>query len=152
MATYPPFNQPQKNWFQRHIGLTIAGGCSVVLAAFVLFVLLILTFVFGMIRNSDATKLALERARSNTTVIQRIGQPLETGWFVSGNVNTTGPSGHAELEIPVHGNKGKGTIYVVADKSAGLWTFSTLDVAFADGTPRMSLLEPLPEPAPGRLE
>ena len=144
VTTPPPLAPPSKNWFQRHVGLTIAGGCAVVFAGFITFVCLLMVFVFGMLRNSDATKMALERARSNTIVAQHLGQPLETGWFISGNVNTTGPSGHAELEIPVHGSKGKGAIYVVADKTAGAWTFSTLDVAFADGAPRISLLEPRP--------
>ncbi|MGA2181746.1 MAG: cytochrome c oxidase assembly factor Coa1 family protein [Bryobacteraceae bacterium] len=147
MATNPVFNQPPKNWFLRHLGWTIAGGCSIALAGVVLFVSLIVVFVFGLLRNSDATKLALERAQSNATVVERLGRPLETGWIISGNINTSGPSGHAEMEIPVHGNKGKGTIYVVADKTAGLWTFSTLEVAFADGAPRVNLLEPLPDPA-----
>lgn len=147
MATTPIFHPPQKNWFQRHIGLTIAGGCGVLLAAAALFVLLILVFVFGLLKNSDATKLALERAQSNPTVVEHIGRPLELGWIISGNINTSGPSGHAELEIPVHGSRGKGTIYVVADKTAGMWTFSTLQVAFADGAPRIDVLPPPPEPA-----
>jgi hypothetical protein len=146
MATTPVFDQPRKNWFQRHMGLTIAGGCGILLAAAATLVLLIVAFVFGLLKNSDATKLAVERAQSNATVVAHIGKPLELGWIISGNINVSGPSGHAELSIPVHGNKGKGTIYVVADKNAGLWTFSTLQVAFADGEPRVDLQPPATEP------
>ena len=66
------------------------------------------------------------------------------GLLIAGNVNVSGASGHAELQIPVHGRKGKGTIYLVADKRAGQWIFSTLVVAFDDGTPRVDLLEESP--------
>lgn len=110
------------------------------LAVVLLFVCTIAIFVFGLLKNSDATKLALERARANPIVLQHIGQPVELGFIISGNIDVNGSSGHADLEIPIHGNKGKGTIYVVADKRAGRWTFSTLDVAFADGSPRIDLL------------
>ena len=142
MGAYPVFEQPQKNWFQRHLGLTIAGGCAVLLAAALTFTLILFTFIFGMMRNSAAVKMALKQAQSNAVVAERLGTPLETGWFMSGNVNVTGSSGHADMEIPVHGSKGKGTIYLVADKSAGLWSFSTLQVAFADNEARIDLLQP----------
>lgn len=142
MGAYPVFEQPQKTWFQRHLGLTIAGGCAVVLAAALTFALVLFTFIFGMMRNSDPAKMALKQAQSNPIVAERLGTPLETGWFMSGNINVTGSSGHAEMETPVSGSKGKGTIYLVADKNAGLWSFSTLQVAFADGEPRVDLLQP----------
>lgn len=142
MGAYPVFEQPQKTWFQRHLGLTIAGGCAVLLAAALTFTLILFTFIFGMMRNSDAVKMALRQAQSNPIVAERLGTPLETGWFMSGNINVSGPAGHAEMEIPVHGTKGKGTIYLVADKNAGLWTFSTLQVAFAENEPRIDLLQP----------
>ena len=145
MGTAPIFQPRQKNWFQRHMGLTIAGGCSVLIGIVLLFVCAILFFVFGLIRKSDATKMAVERAQANPIVMQKIGRPLEMGWLISGSVNVTEASGHADLAIPVSGDKGKGTIYAVADKSAGLWTFTTLQVAFPDNSPRVDLLQPAPE-------
>jgi Cytochrome oxidase complex assembly protein 1 len=39
--------------------------------------------------------------------------------FPSGKTNVTGLSGEAELAISISGRKGKGTIYVIATKSAG---------------------------------
>ncbi|HTP87140.1 MAG TPA: cytochrome c oxidase assembly factor Coa1 family protein [Bryobacteraceae bacterium] len=141
MATYPSFGPPRKSWFQRHLGLTIAGGCTALLLAVVLFVSMMVLLVFGLLRKSDAAKLAIARAESNVTVQRHIGRKLEAGLFVSGNVKINGPSGHAELQIPVHGEKGKGTIYAAADKRAGLWIFSNLEVAFDDGAPRVDLLQ-----------
>jgi len=120
----------------------------------IVFARLVAPFAFGVLRNrnADVTKLALERARSNITVVQRLGQPLEPGWIISGNVFTSGSyaNANAELEIPVHGNKGRGTIYVGATRLWGLWLFTTLEVAFSDGTPRVDLLGPHPPPEPAR--
>jgi hypothetical protein len=128
----------------------IAGCLGLGFVSVVVVACLVAAFVFGILRNSDATKLALERAQSNAAVVQRLGQPLEPGWIISGNIKTTGSYAHAELEIPVHGNRGKGTIYVVASRLWGTWTFSTLEVAFADGTPRVDLLGPHPPPEPAQ--
>jgi hypothetical protein len=39
-----------------------------------------------------------------------------------------GPSGEADIAIPISGPKGKATIYAVATKSEGTWSFSKLNV------------------------
>ena len=49
-----------------------------------------------------------------------------TSWMSS---YTPGRTGHADISIPLSGPDGKGTIYVVAEKSDGQWSFSTLKVA-----------------------
>jgi hypothetical protein len=53
--------------------------------------------------------------------------------FPSGKTNVTGLSGEAELAISISGRKGKGTIYVIATKSAGEWQYSKLIVKTDDG-------------------
>ncbi len=65
---------------------------------------------------------------------------------VSGNINVSGPSGQADLSIPISGPDGKATIYAVATKSAGQWTFSTLVVEINGTMQRIDLLEQKTEP------
>jgi hypothetical protein len=74
---------------------------------------------FALMRSSDAVKLAIATAKSNPALVERLGQPLKTGWFVAGSIEITPASGHAELAIPVSGPKGRGTIYAEARKRAG---------------------------------
>ena len=57
-----------------------------------------------------------------------LGTPIEEGWYLSGKTNVNGGSGDADISIPISGPKGKGTIYAVATKSAGEWTYSKLQV------------------------
>jgi len=138
----PPLGAPQRSWFSRHPGLAIGGGCAILFGAALTFVLVLAFFVFGMLRNSDPAKMAIQRAEANPVVASRLGTPLKMGLFVSGNVNVTGSSGHSELQIPVIGPRGKGTIYLIANKSLGRWEFSALEIALNNDTQRIDLLQP----------
>ncbi len=98
------------------------------LALFAAFIMLIVTILFGMIKSSDVYRDALATARANPAVVQALGSPIEAGIFVMGSISVSGSSGQADLAIPISGPKGKGTIYAVASKFAGKWTFSKLVV------------------------
>lgn len=78
-------------------------------------------------RASALSQSAL-RAQSYPAVIQRLGEPVKRGWMTTGSVETSGPSGHADLAIPLSGPKGKGTLYAVASKRAGQWILQTLQL------------------------
>jgi len=94
----------------------------------VLFVACIVFFVFSVMKSSDAYKIAVARAKNDPRVIAALGTPIAEGMFTSGKTNVNGPSGEADIAIPISGPKGKGTIYAVATKSEGTWSFSKLDV------------------------
>jgi hypothetical protein len=110
-------------------------GCLAGLLLLLGFVALILMLVFGLMKSSDAYQQGLLKARSDPAVIQALGSPIQEGFFTTGHININGSSGHADLAIPVAGPKGGATLYVVADKSAGVWSFATL-VVEVDGTHR----------------
>ncbi len=52
-----------------------------------------------------------------------------------------GGSGEADLAIPISGPKGKATIYAVATKSGGKWTYSKLTVQVVGGGDEIDLNE-----------
>lgn len=74
--------------------------------------------------------------------IEVLGSPINEGFLVSGNtnVNVNGASGEANLSIPISGPKGKGTIYVAANKSLGRWNYSGLVVEIEKTHQRIDLL------------
>lgn len=94
----------------------------------VLLVVCIVFFVFSVMKSSDAYKIAVARAKSDQRVVAALGTPISEGMFASGKTNVNGPSGEADIGIPISGPKGKATIYAVATKSEGQWSFSKLDV------------------------
>ena len=101
---------------------------------------LLVIVIFAILGDSDVCKLAFAMAEVNPTVKQRLGEPVKRGFFISGSIQISGPSGRADIEIPVSGPKGKATVYAVAQKSAGLWKFETLQIAFDEASPRVNLL------------
>ena len=118
-------NQPfeQRSWLKRNLAWVLAIGIG---GGLLLACGLILVSVFGMIKSSDAYQLGYTKAVASPAVIAAIGTPIESGLLVSGNISTSGASGSAELAIPLNGPKGKGTAYLRARKSLGVWTLSRL--------------------------
>jgi hypothetical protein len=118
----------KSSWLGRNWKWVVPLGCVSLLALFVAFIAGIVLVVFGFIRQSDVYQYALERASSNEAVVEALGEPVGPGWYVSGSIDVEGGSGSADLAIPISGPSGKGTIFVVARKSAGLWEYDVLEV------------------------
>ncbi len=96
--------------------------------------------IMGAIRSSDVAKASVAMAQSNRQVVQQLGAPIEEGWLLSGSVNVSNASGDADLSVPISGPKGKGTVYVTAQKSAGRWRYSVMQVAIDGSDERIDLL------------
>ena len=112
------------------------GGCG----------LLAFLFATGIIKQSDAYKIALARAQANPAVIEAIGSPISQTGVVSGNSNVSGAVGEANLSIRLSGPKGKATPYVEAKKSADRWLFQSMVVKIEKTGNRIDL-NTLPVPA-----
>ena len=142
----PVMNQPvigqpvAKSWLSRNAKWVVPGGCLTLLVIVACFVGVILTFVSGAMKSSDAYTHALASARANPAVIAALGTPISDGFLPSGSVNTTGSSGTADLSIPISGPKGSGTIQVEARRSAGGWTYTVLSVKLASSGKTIDLL------------
>lgn len=139
---------PTKPWFTKNWKWAVPVGCLGMIVLLAMFVCTVFLIVETSFKKSDAYTQALARAAADPRVIEKMGQPLEAGWLTTGNISVSGPSGNASLSIPVSGPASKGTLYVVAKKSAGRWQFETLEVEVAGDPNRIDLLETeLTEPA-----
>ena len=134
-------NQPQEeNWWRRNWKWFVP-VCIGAIVLFVGFCAVILSLVFGFMKSSDVYKEAVARAKANAAVMEALGAPVEEGFLVSGNISVSGSSVQADLAIPISGPKGSATVYAVATRSAGEWTFSALVVAIKESGERIDLLE-----------
>ena len=131
----PPLRE--KSWLERNWKWAVPVTALVLIAVFVGG---ILSFVVGMFRSSYPYQEALARARANPAVVAQLGEPIQPGALVTGSVNLSGASGDADLDIPVSGPKGKGSLYVTAHKRAGEWQFTRL-VFVSDAGTRVDLLQ-----------
>ena len=115
-------------------------GCFSVVLLFLAFIGSILVVVFSAMKSTDVYKEALARAKADPAVIEALGSPIEEGFLLSGNTNVNGAAGESNLAIPISGPKGKGTIYVSANKSLGQWNYSGLVVEVGQTRERIDLL------------
>jgi photosystem II stability/assembly factor-like uncharacterized protein len=111
------------------------------LPAWLVFCLSAAAIALHFMGDSEVSKLAFARAQSDLGVAQRLGEPVKRGWFVTGNVEGGGSTGHADLAIALSGPKGKGKLYVVATEHAGQWTFETLQLKLEGEDKRIDLLQ-----------
>ena len=109
------------NWWKRNWKWFVPLGCFTLALLFLTFVGSILVIVFNAMRSTDVYREALARAKADPAVIEALGSPIKDGFLVSGNTNVNGASGETNLAIPLSGPRGKGTIYVFANKSNGQW-------------------------------
>lgn len=93
--------QPKRGFLSTK-GKWVLGIAPIVAAAFFF-------GIFALIGNSEVCQLAMREAQSNSAVAQRLGQPIVRGMLVSGSLEVTPASGHADIAIPVSGPKAKGT-------------------------------------------
>jgi hypothetical protein len=129
----------QQNWWSRNWKWLIPVGCLGSLVVCVGFVVLLVVIIFGAIKGSDPYTEGLARARASAEVKNLLGEQIEPGFWLTGKIEVSGPSGKADLAIPLSGPKGAATLYVIATKEAGKWEYSTLEVAPDDGGPRIKL-------------
>jgi hypothetical protein len=139
-----PMDQPRRGWFGRNwlwfvptiivVPVLLCGGCCGG----------IFLVVVGGMKKSEVYKTALEQVQNDPKVIAALGEPIEAGWMVTGEVNVqAGGGGDAKLYFPVSGPRGKAGVTAEARRVGGTWGLIRLEVATADG--QKILLDVAPE-------
>ena len=118
----------------------VPAGCLIPVVLCGGFVALILAVVFGAIKSSAPYTESLAAVKQHPEAQQLLGDPIEPGFFVTGSINVSGSSGDADIAYSVSGPEGSGTVYVVAEKTAGEWDFKTLTLESAETGDRIDLL------------
>ncbi|MCW5962507.1 MAG: hypothetical protein KIT83_00605 [Bryobacterales bacterium] len=117
-------------------------GCGAVLVFF----LAVLSFIGGIgylvmtsIKSSDIYATALEKARTHSPLQERLGEPIQAGWYVMGSYSTNNSEETASLTVPLTGPFGGATLYVEGRKRAGLIAYSELAVVLDDSGERIEI-------------
>lgn len=137
---YPPGDEPWKKqsptpWEGgplRKIALPGARLKTALVALLVIGIAVLGFALFGLIfRSSAVYQGAMEAARSDERVVQALGEPINAGFFITGEISTSGLSGDASLRIPIYGPNGHGVLYAGARRENGVWRYYTLAVTIA---------------------
>jgi hypothetical protein len=123
-----------------NLPLTLGLGCFGLLVMGCLLIAGIFVAASVALRSSDAYQLALATAQREPAVTAELGAPVRAGWLATGQIKVAGSSGEATLEIPLSGPRGSATLDVRANKLAGSWSFSTLNVRIPGRPAPLNLL------------
>jgi hypothetical protein len=132
--------QQPRNWWGRNWKWMVPVGCVLPIVLCAGLCAGIVGGFFGVMKSSWAYVEGVELARHNPKVVEKLGEPIETGWMIAGYVNIDGKSGHARQTIPLSGSKNQGTLYVTAEKSAGEWHFEKAEVEIDGLSERINLI------------
>ena len=92
-------------------------GCLVALLIFGLVISTVTYFVLFHIKTTDIYRCAVSEAKKNPQIIENIGEPIETGFFVWLDEYSAGRfSEEAHFNVSLTGTKGAGRLYVRAFK------------------------------------
>ncbi|WP_264536833.1 cytochrome c oxidase assembly factor 1 family protein [Flavobacterium sp. N1736] len=121
------YTEVRKNWWERNWKWFVPTGCLSLLVLFGLFIAGIFFGVTSIMKDSDAYKGAMTAVQHNKVVIEKLGNPIESDGMVSGSINVSNDTGNCDIQIPIKGSKGTGTLFVVATKR-GSWKYDELSV------------------------
>jgi hypothetical protein len=113
-------------------GLSAKGKALVaaaILASLALFIGSLMFVIHDFFTSSEVYKMSLREAQDSPCVAKTLGTPLTAEFSISGDMNEGSKDGSADLNIPIHGPKGKGTLQLSAEKSSGIWKITSLVLA-----------------------
>jgi len=132
----------QKSWFGKNwIWVVPVGGCLTLIIIAVVFIGSVFFGVKEVFKNSTPYEYALEQAQNNPEVMSALGNLIESDGMISGNISYQNNSGVADFSIPIKGSKGKGRIFIVAEKSGDEWIYEKLYVVIKDTQEEINLLK-----------
>ncbi|KAF2338048.1 cytochrome c oxidase assembly factor Coa1 family protein [Flavobacterium ginsenosidimutans] len=130
----------RKSWWNRNWKWFVPTGCLSLLVLFALFIAGIFFEVTSIIKDSDAYKESITAVQNNKIVVEKLGSPIETDGMVSGNITSTNDVRTCDVQIPIKGPKGKGTLFVVGEKR-GKWKYSEMSVYIEKTNEKIDLLK-----------
>ncbi len=141
--------EPKKSFWQNP---WLWGGCGCALGCIGI-PLLLVAFLGGsvlyMFSNTDVKKLAAEQVRSSPAAVEVLGEPMETGWMISGSINVNNDHGRADIRFPISGPKGEATVHAVAERDGGgPWQFQELTLEMEGGGAPIELIGEEPPALP----
>ena len=105
----------------------------------------------GFLKNTDVYQMAMSEISSNPAVLAAVGEPVDAGFWVTGNVNMDlmDGSGHAQLQIPLSGSEASGDAIVQAIRSDGKWLIELLIVKVDGYSEPIVVINTRNRPIPG---
>ncbi len=115
-------------WWDQNWKWAVPVGCFGLLIVTVVGGLAMVALIFAIMRSTDPYQHALQRVQHDPEIVAVLGEPITPGWYVLGNIESSGASGTAALVIPVSGPRGRASVLLESRKVRGQWQFDYLAV------------------------
>jgi len=92
------------------------------------------------LQESPAYQKAMAQVRGDETVRQMLGRPIEPGWKITGSITEEATAQTADLQIPLKGPLGNGTLLVNGKSDGSDWILSKLSLVDQAGETMTDLL------------
>lgn len=135
----PQIDKP--NWWDRNWKWFVPTLGMGSLLLFIGFIAALFFGIMSIIKHSDSYQMAISTAKAHPKVVDIIGLPIKEGTLVNGEINESGSSGDADLQIALSGPKNNGVLYLVASKTMGKWAIQGLVLEVESTKERINLLE-----------
>jgi hypothetical protein len=97
-------------------------------------------------KSSTVYRSSVATARASPEILAMLGSPIDVKWFVSGKISqSTDGGGEARLTMRLKGPRGRGRLWVQAQRRAGTWRFSALQFLPDGHNPTVDLLSDQPK-------
>jgi Cytochrome oxidase complex assembly protein 1 len=137
---YPQVNPPQRGWFGRNWVWVIPVGCILPLILCCGGGTALFFVGLSQLKASESYKEAVAKARANPEVKAALGEPITEGFLTNFNFDADPSKGHMDLNIPLSGPNGSGTLFAVSHVSDGKWVFTKLEFTVDSTGAKIDLL------------
>jgi hypothetical protein len=131
----------KKSWFaQNWLWVVPVGGCLTVILLIVFGVGAAIFGVSKWVENATPYSYAVEMASNDPSVIEYLGEPIETAGIMRGNMSFENDDGRVDIAIPLEGPNGRASLVVKGVKTDGEWVYEELYVIIKANNERINLL------------
>ena len=122
-------------------GKKIGCGCAILFLVAILGIGTLTVGVFSLLKSSDAYQDSLTIVQNSPELQERLGTPIEPGFFMTGSINVSNDTGTADITYPVSGPNESGKVRVVAEKDREGWHFSRITYYPEEGPGSLDLIQ-----------
>ncbi|MEO0525848.1 MAG: cytochrome c oxidase assembly factor Coa1 family protein [Bacteroidota bacterium] len=124
---------PQPSWWKRNWKWVVpAGGCLSLILVLVFFIGYLVYGVSNIFSGSEPYEYAFEKINNDEQIVGLLGAPIEKDGMVKGSINWNNGEKKADMEIPITGPKGTGTLYINASGNGDGWIYHEIKVTIKD--------------------
>lgn len=90
-------------------------------------------WLMDRIRHSGGFDQAVALASADARVRAELGEPVASGWLVTGSIHISDGRGRSELSSSLTGTRAEGRLHMRATREDGVWTLSSVRVRVPSG-------------------